>query len=132
MSEEQTELTYSAALLVVVILIHATAGILDNGLVTMAGNRNALPAEKSFSARAKRTAANHVEWMVVFAPLILIAALSDISNQWTILGAQLFFYGRLAHAPLYLIGLPWLRSAAWFVSIAGVALVFLALIGILA
>ena len=132
MSPELTMLAYSAALLAVVILFHATLGILDNGLVTMAGNRDALPADKTLSARAKRTAANHIEWMVVFAPLVLIAALADISNQWTILGAQLFFYGRLAHAPLYIIGIPWLRSAAWFVTIAGTVLVFLALIGILA
>jgi uncharacterized MAPEG superfamily protein len=132
MTTELTMLTYSVAILLVVILVQALAAIRDNGLAPMAGNRDGLPTDKTFSARAKRTAANHIEWIVIAAPLILIAHLASISNTWTLLGAQLFFYGRLAHAPLYLIGVPWLRSAAWFVSTAGVVLVFLALIGILA
>ncbi len=46
----------------------------------------------------------------------------------TALGAALFFWGRLAYAPLYWFGVPWLRSAAWFVGIIGIVLVFLQII----
>ena len=41
----------------------------------------------------------------------------------TALGAQLFFWGRLAYALIYLAGIAWVRTAAWAVSIAGIVLV---------
>ena len=31
------------------------------------------------------------------------------------LGAQLFFWGRVAHWLIYLTGIPWLRTVAWAV-----------------
>ena len=46
----------------------------------------------------------------------------------TQLGAQLFFWARLAYAVIYLIGIPYLRTLAWIVSAAGLALIFLQLL----
>ena len=45
----------------------------------------------------------------------------------TLLGAQLFFWGRVAHAAIYVAGIPWLRTGAWGVSIAGLVLIFVQL-----
>jgi uncharacterized MAPEG superfamily protein len=39
-------------------------------------------------------------------------------------GAQLFFWGRLAHGVIYIAGIPWARTAAWTVSILGLILNF--------
>jgi uncharacterized MAPEG superfamily protein len=36
----------------------------------------------------------------------------------------LFFYGRLAFAPLYWFGVPVLRTVAWAVSIVGIIMIF--------
>ena len=47
----------------------------------------------------------------------------------TVLGAQLFFWGRVAHAVLYIAGIAWVRTAAWAVSVVGLLLIFLQLIG---
>jgi uncharacterized MAPEG superfamily protein len=47
-----------------------------------------------------------------------------VSNTITLLGAQLFFWGRLAHAILYIAGIPWARTGAWAVSIVGLILIF--------
>ncbi len=66
----------------------------------------------------------------MFAPLVLVAAVAHISNPWTVLGAQLFFYARVVHALLYLIGVPWVRPLAWGVGIAGTVLVFAPLVGL--
>jgi uncharacterized MAPEG superfamily protein len=44
-----------------------------------------------------------------------------------VLAAQLFFYARLAHAALYLTGVPWIRPLAWGVGIVGTVMVFVAL-----
>ena len=46
----------------------------------------------------------------------------------TAMGAALFFYGRLAFAPLYYFGVPWLRTLAWFVSIIGILMIFFELV----
>lgn len=36
-----------------------------------------------------------------------------------VLGVMLFFWGRVAHAVIYVIGIPWLQAATWAVSIVG-------------
>lgn len=126
MSVELTMLVWSAALLLVLIVIQATAGVTAQGLPAMAGARDDLPSPKLFQARTKRLVDNHREGLTLFAPLIIVAALAHISNSWTIMGAQLFFWGRLAHAVLYLAGVPWIRPLAWAVGMVGTIMVLLA------
>ena len=123
-------LAYSVALLFALILVQASASTKAHGLPAVAGNRDNLPAPQGFDGRARRALYNHIEGMLLFAPLILIAAQQNLHTDTTVLGARLFFYGRLAHAGAYLIGLPFVRTAVWAVSIVGVGLVFLALFGI--
>lgn len=128
MTIELTMLAYSVALLFVLVMVQAFAGILAQGAGVMAGPRDELPPPKRFQARAGRVVDNHREGLTLFAPLLLAAAVADVSTPWTVLGAQLFFYGRVAHAALYLAGVPWIRPVAWFVGLIGTAMVFLELI----
>jgi len=37
--------------------------------------------------------------------------------------AALFFWGRVVFAPTYWLGVPWVRTLAWFVSIAGILMI---------
>jgi uncharacterized MAPEG superfamily protein len=131
MAIELKMLVDSAALLFVLIFIQAQAGISAQGLGKMAGNRDDLPHPSGFAGRAQRTVANHIENLVLFGAFVLAAVVAGRTNHWTALGSQLFFFGRLAHAPLYLVGVPWLRSVAFMVSVAGMALVFLSDVGVL-
>ena len=131
MSTELRMLVYATAVLIACVLVQAIAGILANGLPTQAGARDDLPPVKKFHGRATRTVMNHIEGLLMFAPLVLVAAVSNVSNQWTVMGAQLFFYARLAHAVLYWLGVPWLRALAWGVSLAGTVIVLLALLGMI-
>lgn len=85
MTTELTMLTYSIGLLIVIIAIQAGAGIKAQGLLPLANSRDNLPPPGVFQARAKRCVDNHREGLTVFAPLVLIAALSHISNQATVL-----------------------------------------------
>ena len=64
-----------------------------------------------------------LESLAVFAIVVLVANAAGVTNERTVLGAQLFFGGRLAFALVYLAGIPWLRTAVWAVSIAGILLV---------
>jgi uncharacterized MAPEG superfamily protein len=130
MSPELTMLVYATALLIALVLIQAAAGSAAQGLPAMAGARDGLPEPKPFQARTKRVVDNHREGLTMFAPLILAAAVAGISNPWTILGAQLFFYSRLAHAVLYLAGVPWIRPLVWVVGLVGTLMVLAALVGV--
>ena len=130
MSMELTMLALSVALLFVLVLIQATAGTQAQGLMKMANARDDLGPPSVWQARTKRCVDNHREGLIMFAPLVLIAAHMDISNTMTVWGAQLFFYSRVAHAVTYLAGLPYIRPVFWSVGIVGTIMVFLALFGI--
>lgn len=125
---ELTMLALSVALLFVLILIQSSAGAMAQGAETMAGNRDNMGPPTAWQARTKRLVDNHREGLALFAPLVLIAALTGVSTPMTVLGAQLFFFSRVAHAIIYLAGWPWVRPIAWLVGIAGTVMIFLALV----
>lgn len=126
---ELTMLAYSVALLIVLVLIQANAGIMSKGLVPLANNRDGLTPPEGFHARCLRVVGNHREGLTMFAPVVLAAGLAGIHNSWTVLGAQLFFWSRLAHAVIYLTGLPMIRPLAWTIGLVGTVMVLLALLG---
>ena len=130
MTVELTMLAYSVGLLLILILIQATAGIAQHGVVPLAGPRDNLPAPKPFPARAKRVVDNHREGLTVFAPLVLIAALAGVHTGKTVLGAELFFYSRAAHAVIYLLGLPLVRPLTWAVGLVGTLMMLAAVLGV--
>jgi len=130
MTIELMMLALSVALLFVLVQIQATAGVQAQGLMPMAGPRDNLKEPSAWQARTKRCVDNHREGLIMFAPLILIAAQLGVSNTLTVWGAQLFFYSRLAHAVVYLAGLPLIRPLFWAIGLAGTVMVFLALFGI--
>ena len=130
MSIELMMLAFSVALLFVLVVIQAAAGAEAQGAVTMANNRDNLGPMTTWQARTKRCVDNHREGLIMFAPLILIAAQMGVSNILTVWGAQLFFYSRVAHAGIYLTGLPYIRPVFWTIGIVGTIMVFAALFGL--
>lgn len=88
----------------------------------LAGNR--LPAITGWADRAARAHRNMLESLVLFAALVLIAVVANKTNSTTLLGAQLFFWGRLAYAVVFIAGIPWLRTAVWAVAVVGLVLIF--------
>lgn len=132
MTVELTYLAYTIALFFVVVLIQATTGIMNNGGLAMANARDNLKPPTVVQARTKRLTDNFRENLWFFAPLVLIAAIAGVSNQWTVLGVQLFFWARLAHAVIYIAGWPFIRPLFWLAGVIACVLIFLALFGILA
>jgi uncharacterized MAPEG superfamily protein len=128
MTPELFYLLWSVALTVVLVLVATLGATQQVGLPTLAGNRENLPEMTGWAGRAERAHRNMLESLVLFAVLVLAAQALNISNAMTVLGAQLFFWGRLAHAALYIAGIPWLRTAAWLLSVVGLLLIFLQLI----
>ena len=124
MSPDLEMLVWSAALALVQMLIAVLGAQMQVGLPRLAGNREGLPAMTGWAGRAQRAHLNMLESLVVFAIVVLAAELAGRANETTALGATLFFWGRLAYALVYLLGIPWLRTAVWAVSVAGILLVF--------
>ncbi|MBV8509965.1 MAG: MAPEG family protein [Xanthobacteraceae bacterium] len=58
---------------------------------------------------------NAVENLVVFAPLVLILDSLNVSTWATVIACAAFFWARLAHAILYALGVPVLRTVAFLV-----------------
>jgi uncharacterized MAPEG superfamily protein len=131
MTLELRLLAYSIVVFFVVVFVQASEAILRNGAIPMANNRDDLPAPSKLQLRLKRLTSNYQENLLIFAPLVLIAASANIANDWTALGARLFFYSRIAHAIWYMAGLPLIRPLFWLIGVIGCAMIFLALFGIL-
>jgi len=128
MKPELMWLLWAVALTVVQMLIAVSGATLQVGLPMLAGNRDNVPKLTGWVGRADRAHHNMLENLVLFAALVLVVALTNKSNPMTLLGAQLFFWARVGYAAVYLIGIPWLRTGVWFVSIIGLFLIFLQLI----
>ena len=125
---ELSLLIWTAALTILQMLVSALGSISQIGLTTLAGNRDNLTETTGWASRAQRAHRNMLESIAVFAILVMSAHHLNISNDMTVLGAQLFFWGRVAFSIIYIAGIPWVRTAAWGFSLVGLILIFLQLI----
>jgi len=123
MKPELTLLAWSVILAIVHMLIAVHALVSTKGLMAAIGNRENLPELPGWAGRAVRANRNMAENLALFAAVVLIAAVIGKNNSMTLLGAQLFFWGRIAYAVCYLGGFKWLRTLSWVVSIAGIVLI---------
>jgi uncharacterized MAPEG superfamily protein len=128
MSPDLKLLVWSTALTLVQSVIAVLGAMIQVGLPALAGNRENLPAIEGWAGRAQRAHRNMLENFVLFAALVLVAQVAGKANAMTALGANLFFWARLVYAPVYLIGIPWVRTGVWGFSVVGLVLIFLQLL----
>ena len=119
-------LAYAAVLCWVMIM---TAAMLKTrGLVNAGGNRDDLPEPSALASRADRAAKNMLENLVLFTALLVAARLGNGDQDRIVLGARIFFWARVAYFPIYLAGIKHIRTAVWAVGIAGLGLIFSAVL----
>ena len=128
MTLELKLLIWSTALALIQMLVALLAAIAQVGFLPLVGNRENLPGFEGWAGRAQRAHRNMLESLIVFATLVLVAQSAGKTDVATALGAQLFFWSRLAYAPVYVIGIPWLRTALWGVSFVGLLQILLQLL----
>ena len=124
MKPELTLLVCAVGLAFVQIVIAVLLAIPQVGLSTLLGNREDMPALQGAADRAQRAYRNMLESLLLFAALVLVAALAGKTNATTLLGAHLFIWARLAYALIYVIGIPLLRTLSWTIGVIGMALIF--------
>jgi len=128
MTPEMMYLVWTVALTFILALTAVNGAMLQVGLPKLAGNREHMPEITGWAGRAIRAHRNMLESLVLFAILVLVAQIANIHTGMTLLGAQLFFWGRVAHAVIYIAGIAWARTIAWAVSVAGLVLLFTAVV----
>lgn len=128
MTPELTLLVWACALTVLQAILPAVGGTIQVGLPKLAGNREDMGPLSGWAGRAQRAHRNMLENLVLFAALVLAAEVAGRTSDMTVLGAQVFFWSRVAYAIIYIAGVPWVRTGAWLASIAGLGLIFIELI----
>ena len=128
MTVELKMLILSVVLGIVQIVAASHAASLQRGYRWTASPRDEkVPPLRGVAGRLDRALRNFVETFPLFAAVVLVAHVSDTHNALTVLGAQLYFWGRLAYVLLYAAGVPVIRSLVWNVATLGILLLVAAL-----
>lgn len=125
MTIELTILAWSTVLLIVLIMISSNANVMAMGMEWGLGNRD-LPANVTgWGARARRTYLNHLENLLIFGLLVIVAHLGNVHSDMTVLGAQLFLAARIVYAVLYIAGISAMasRTLAYFAGLIGTVMI---------
>lgn len=126
---ELTLLAWSTVLLLAHVLVQAQTATRDRGLTFNAGARDgeARPLGP-LAGRAQRALDNLTQTYPAFVALALALVVADRAGGTGATGAWLWIVARIIYLPLYLLGVPWLRSVAWAASIIGLGMMFLRLL----
>ena len=120
---EITMLAWSCVLVLVQLVLQASTGV-SWGVPYLMGPRDEQkPVDGLMARRVNRAFHNIMETFAVFVAVVLAVVATGHLSATTALGAQLYFWGRVAYLPLYVFGIPVARTLAWTVSIIGIVLV---------
>jgi uncharacterized MAPEG superfamily protein len=113
-------LGWSVVLGLVYVMVAATLVTQQRGLKWNASARDGEPKPLTgAAARAARASWNFLETFPFFAALVLAVVVAGKNTHHTELGAELYFWGRVAYLPIYLLGIPYLRTLVWALSVIG-------------
>ncbi len=124
MSFMLSTIVWSVAILFILLSVQAAAGDLNNGLRWGLGARDTAKDPTIFQGRANRTVANHIEGMMLYVPLALVAHLMGLDNGLIVKGGWLYIIARAIYPFTYWTGIPVIRTLVWFASIIGTGMIF--------
>ena len=116
MTTELMMLVGVVAVFFCLILLQSLTFILAVGPIAAAGNREELSGDPAgLAGRVKRTVNNHLEGLVMFAPLVLIISQAGLTTPATAMAAQVYLGARIAHALTYIAGIIWVRTIVFVI-----------------
>ncbi len=86
------------------------------------------PPLRGVAGRLDRALRNFLETFPLFVAVVLAAHVSETHNALTEWGARLYLWGRVAYVPLYVAGIPLVRSLVWNIATIGIMLFVVALL----
>ncbi|HYW93320.1 MAG TPA: MAPEG family protein [Gammaproteobacteria bacterium] len=114
-----------AQILILVVLANSVYG-----LGPLVGPRDNLqPSDNKWLGRMRRANENFKETLPWALGLLIMVQITGHSSATTVAGAWLYFWARVAYVPLYLFGIPWLRTLAWTASIIGLGMLLVPIFG---
>ena len=120
MTPELKWLGFSILLGLVHVFVAAGLTTHQRGLSWNAGNRDGeFKPLTGMAARASRANANFLETFPFFAAAVLALSVAGRQTPHTVLAVQLYFWARLLYLPIYIAGIPYVRTAVWVVSLWG-------------
>jgi uncharacterized MAPEG superfamily protein len=128
MPAEILVLALGVALLFVHISLQGILATLELGTKWNASPRDKrIEVKGPVAGRAERALKNYLETFPALVGLSLALVLLGKTGGLGATGAWIWLFARVAYIPLYLMGIPYVRSAFWTVSAVGLFLMFIAL-----
>jgi uncharacterized MAPEG superfamily protein len=115
-----SHLTLGSAVLTFLMIMTASSLRTRLDFKVATGNRDAMPPPTPAAERADRAAKNMLENLVLF--IALIVAVGGRNPARAELGAEIFLIARLVYWPIYLLGIPGIRTIVWAAGAAGLVI----------
>ena len=124
MSTDLKYLALTAILTASLWIPYVVAQVKTNGPLKPANYIDPTPRPlPDWGKRANRTYINAVETFAPFAALVIVAHLAGKANAMTAFWATCYFWLRLAHAVVFLLGFPLVRTVLFtlgYIAVAGI------------
>jgi uncharacterized MAPEG superfamily protein len=75
-------------------------------------------AKSAWANRMMAAHVNAIENLVLFAPLVILLSVNNVSTENTVLATQAYFFARLAHFLLFTFAVPLLRIVSFLIGFA--------------
>jgi uncharacterized MAPEG superfamily protein len=125
MSTDLKYLAFTAFLTAILWVPYIVAQVSTNGSLTAANYADPTPRPlPPWGKRADRAYMNAVETFAPFAVLVIIAQIAGKADAMTAFWATSYFWLRLAHAVVYLLGIPFVRTVVFTLGVVCVVGIF--------
>lgn len=126
MTPEWTMLVSSCIFGLLQLFVTAGAATKQRGFQWNVGPRDGTPQPLTgVAGRMDRAFRNFMETFPFFLAAIFFAHFTGRTNSQTALGAELYLGARILYFPIYALGITYLRTALWGLSIIGITMVLL-------
>jgi uncharacterized MAPEG superfamily protein len=130
MSTELTVFVLTVLLALIHIFVESAVKVSAYGIGVSVGPRDSMPETDSvLVGRAVRAKNNMLETLPLALGLLLLVHITGGSTAMTVAGAWIYLLARVVYLPLYLMGVPWLRTVVWGVALVGLVMLVLPFLG---
>ena len=129
MSTEILMLGWAIVLVLLQLVLQAGSSSMGLSIGYLMGPRDeAKSVTNIYAGRISRALHNVLETFPLFAALALALVVTGRGGGTAALGAQIYVWARAIYVPVYVLGIPVVRSLVWAASIAGIVLMLKALL----
>lgn len=116
----EPQVLVATAILAFVLFVPSLVGLgMRGGILPLFGNRENTPPLPEWANRSIRAQRNMLDNLAPFAVIVVAAQMAGVSDTEMLSGSTQFFWGRVGHAGSYIAGIPYVRTAAFLVSVNG-------------